>query len=129
MEILVVDSMASIVETQRIVQSILALPFPKPVDFVFDYINLRLAIALDFESHPQLVEYLQTIPHQHPLQAVGGRLGRSTSGQLATSEWSGRYGDGWNDQNRQCFKQSMAAMGMPIAHQVWNQSQTANQVG
>lgn len=129
MEILVVDSISNRSKNQQVIRLLSTLSFPHPVDFVFDYINLRLALALDFESHPQLVEYLQTLPHHHRLQAVGGRFGRAASGQLATSEWSGRYGAAWNDRNRQCFTEFMAAMEMPVIHQAWNQYQTANQVG
>lgn len=129
MRILIVDSLGNSDENQQTIQLIQTLPFCQPVDFIFDCANLRLALALDFESHPQLVESLQVLTNLKELQIVGGRFGRTASGQLATSEWSGRYGGAWNEANRQCFTEFMSALGMPIIHRVWHKQQTANEVG
>lgn len=129
MRVLIVDSLDNSDENQQAIQLILTMPFSKPLDFVFDYANLRLALALDFESHPQLVESLQLLPNLKELQIVGGRFGRSASGRLATSEWSGRFGEAWNEANRNCFTEFMSALGMPIIHRVWDKYQTANEVG
>jgi hypothetical protein len=127
--ILIVDSLNNSNENQQAIQLILTMPFSKPVDFVFDYANLRLALALDFESHPQLVESLQLLANLKEVQIVGGRVGRNASGELATSEWSGRFGGAWNEANRDCFTEFMSVLGMPIIHRVWDEYQTANEVG
>lgn len=129
MRILIVDPLDNSDENQQTIQLIQALPFCQPVDFVFDYANLRLALALDFESHPQLVEFLQVLTNPKELQIVGGRFGRTASGQLGTSEWSGRYGAAWNEENRQCFTEFMSTLGMPIIHRAWHKYQTADEVG
>jgi hypothetical protein len=127
--IILIDSASTSAERQHSMQIILTLSFPTPIDFVFDYINNRLALALDFEGHPELVEYLKTLDCQKALQVVGGRFGRAESGELATSEWSGHYGEAWNNSLRDCFKEFMRDCGIHIRHREWYAHQTSDRVG
>jgi hypothetical protein len=127
--IILIDSASPAQERHRSIKLISTMPFPAPIDFIFDYINNRLALALDFEGHPELVEYLKTLPSERELQVAGGRFGRAKSGELATSEWSGHYGEAWNDSTRDCFKTFMKDCGIEIRHKQWYKHQTADQVG
>ena len=129
MRVIVVDSTSPADERQQAIKLISTMSFPSPVDFVFDYINMRIALALDFESHRELVGYLRTLPNERELYVVGGRFGRAASGELATSEWSGHYGEGWNELTRDCFIKFMKDCGIQILHREWHAHQTANQVG
>ncbi len=129
MRIILVDATSTNHKRQQAVNTISTMAFSSPVDFVFDYINNRLALALDFEGHPELVAYLKTLPSQQELRVVGGRFGRAASGALATSEWSGHYGEDWNCSTRDSFIKFMENCGIQIVHREWHANQTANQVG
>lgn len=110
------------------VVAIRAAPFPQPRDFVFDAGSGRLALSLGPDGHPRLHAYLSAhAPTAGPV--VGGRLGRTADGRLATSEWSGRYGLGWTDELRARFRTFMGGCGLPVQHRPWHPGQTAEEVG
>ncbi|MEM9214936.1 MAG: polymorphic toxin type 43 domain-containing protein [Cyanobacteria bacterium P01_F01_bin.150] len=127
--ILVIDLVAPTDIKQQNLQQLISMDFLQPLDFVFDCANVKLALALDFESHPILVEALERLPHSQSPRMVGGRFGRTDAGQLATSEWSGRCNENWNDNTRTCFVQSMKCFGISIVHRPWHDGQTADEVG
>jgi len=127
---LILDSICSSpYEQQRVIQQLTSMPFFLPVDFVFDLTNQRLALAIDFESHPVLAETLSQLPSTKPQKLVGGRFGRTIANQLATSEWSGHYGEVWNEESRTEFVRFMQSYGILIQHRAWHSQQTANDVG
>lgn len=128
MTIILLNSTSSIDKIQESIKLISEILFPEPVDFIFDCTELRLAIATDFEGHPQLVEHLKILPTDS-LQIVGGRFGRSKSGELATSEWSGHYGHAWNKSTRKSFQEFMQNCSLPVIHREWHSQQTAYEVG
>ena len=127
--ILVIDLVAPTDVKQQHLQQLVSMDFLQPLDFVFDCVNVKLALALDFESHPILVEALDSLPCSQPSRMVGGRFGRTKAGQLATSEWSGRCNENWNGHTRACFVQSMKRFGISIVHRPWHKGQTADEVG
>lgn len=129
MSIIVIDLTRPADEKQQAIELISKMPFPEPHDFVFDYINRRLALAVNFEGHPELVFYLNTLPAEQEVQAAGGRFGRTVSGSLATSEWSGHYGHAWNESTRNCWIKFMEECRLPIIHREWHVDQTAYEVG
>jgi len=98
--------------------------FPAPQDFVFDPHGERLAVACGFDGHPALAAHLGD-----GADLVGGRLGRDVAGRLATSEWSGRYGAGWNAALRQRFEDFMRRCALPVRHRPWHAEQRADEVG
>jgi Bacterial toxin 43 len=129
MKIILLNSTSCIDETQESIELISAMLFPEPLDFIFDCNRDILAIATDFEGHPELVEHLKIIPTDSQFQIVGGRFGRTKSGELATSEWSGHYGHGWNELTRNYFQNFMQKCNIPVIHREWHSQQTAYEVG
>ena len=88
----------------------------RPMDFVFDPVNKRLVVGSR-----------RSIPHGHDgimdaasrgirnPNSVGGRIGRR-DGILYTDEWSGHYGDRWDDTLRQQFESFKQEFGLDIPH-------------
>lgn len=129
MKIILLNSTGCIDEIQKSIELISAMLFPEPLDFIFESTHEILAIATDFEGHPKLVEYLTITATDSQFQIVGGRFGRTISGELATSEWSGHYGLTWNELTRNSFKNFMQKCSIPVIHREWHSQQTAYEVG
>jgi hypothetical protein len=50
---------------------------------------------------------------------VGGRLIRGPEGGFLTAEWSGHFGENWNDPVRQQFANFMSSFGFDATHTPW----------
>ena len=87
----------------------------KPMDFVFDPVNKRFVVGSRKRQfgHDGIMDAAgRGIRNDN---SVGGRIGRR-NGILYTDEWSGHYGDRWNDTLRQQFESFKQEFGLDIPH-------------
>ena len=87
----------------------------QPMDFVFDPVNKRFVVGS--RKYPLGHDGIMDAAGRgiRNEQSAGGRIGRR-DGVLYTDEWSGHYGDRWNDTLRQQFERFKQEFGLDIPH-------------
>jgi hypothetical protein len=87
-------------------------------EFIFDPTTNTFVVAGQrvAGSHAALAEAISA----NETKVVGGMFSRGPNGEITTNEWSGHYGQNWNDAVRQQFKSFMESKtGKPVMHERW----------
>lgn len=89
-------------------------------DFVFDPASGRLLVGgakvTKALGHSGLTAYGG---FDEDVVAGGRLIGRGPNGEFLTNEWSGHYGQNWNDVVRQQFSNFMSSFNFDLIHTPW----------
>ena len=93
----------------------------KKIDFVFDHKRNAFVMG-DLCKHQGLADHLgipgEGTAKERKTHFVAGRLSRK-NGKLVTDEWSGSFGNLWNEALRAQFLDFFKANGVPVEHKKW----------